>query len=379
MYSYSAFGQWEECNSIEFSLGFVNSLYTSGQNIYLGTYSGLFKSSDNGDSWENTNNISMTINRIGGYGNEIIAGTKNGSIYVSSNNQKNWTSVQIGDEYEKVNALLGFDNKLFVGTSWGMRISSDGGKNWSGQTFWGLTKNCPVLSLCKSGTKVLAGGFEIYYSTNNGKNWDHYDLSDISSLSGIDVSSMVTNGDIIYASTIEGLYITSDNGNKWILKATYPYFEVANCMIFVNNKLFAASDRGIHYSTDHGDSWISITGNLHEKIYSLAFNNGYLFAAAYGVYRAKLSDLGITGVEEETAQAVTAPSIFPNPAGEYIEIKALGLEDFSPESVRICNSLGQSMNIKLLSVEPLRIDVSGLAPGVYCLQAGDRSEMFVKK
>lgn len=60
--------------------------------------------------------------------------------------------------------------------------------------------------------------------------------------------------------------------------------------------------------------------------------------------------------------------VYPNPAGDYIEVKA-------PGTVEIWNALG----IKLLaSGDGQRIFVGHLAPGVYFLRAANRSAVFIK-
>ena len=79
------------------------------------------------------------------------------------------------------------------------------------------------------------------------------------------------------------------------------------------------------------------------------------------------------------------PSIYPNPAGDYIEIN---FDAFIPtlkrvvdevSDIQIFNTLGEIV----LSVEQTppsvhRIDISKLSPGMYFIKIGNRVEKFVK-
>ncbi len=63
--------------------------------------------------------------------------------------------------------------------------------------------------------------------------------------------------------------------------------------------------------------------------------------------------------------------LFPNPAGDYIEIAPL------PENINIYNILGQPVIIPM--PDNCRINISGLTPGVYFIKTGSEKKMFVKK
>ncbi len=77
-------------------------------------------------------------------------------------------------------------------------------------------------------------------------------------------------------------------------------------------------------------------------------------------------------------------SISPNPATDYIEI-SLGANGPSPlqSDVRIYNIFGQIVSTPVCFADTpasggQRIDVSGLAPGMYFVRIGDRVGKFVK-
>jgi hypothetical protein len=73
----------------------------------------------------------------------------------------------------------------------------------------------------------------------------------------------------------------------------------------------------------------------------------------------------------------------PNPAGDYIEIIASSLAPWERARVRVYNLLGNVVidtppGPLLIEGERIRLDVSGLAAGVYFVRVGDKMYKFVK-
>ena len=74
--------------------------------------------------------------------------------------------------------------------------------------------------------------------------------------------------------------------------------------------------------------------------------------------------------------------MYPNPTSDFIEI-SVGANGPSPlqSEIHIYNVFGQNVSSTWAGLEPaptIRIDVSGLAPGMYFVRIGDRVGKFVK-
>ena len=87
-----------------------------------------------------------------------------------------------------------------------------------------------------------------------------------------------------------------------------------------------------------------------------------------------------TGVKSD--EDPTPTFIYPNPTSDFIEI-SVGENGRPPlqRDVRIYNVYGQNVSSTWAGLEPaptIRIDVSGLAPGMYIVRIGDRVGKFVK-
>ncbi len=89
----------------------------SGSYIFVGTYGGIFRSSDNGDNWEPAGLSSSTIYALITIGSNIFAGTSNTGIHLSTDNGNSWTDVNEGLTNLGIFCLAADDTYLFTGTS----------------------------------------------------------------------------------------------------------------------------------------------------------------------------------------------------------------------------------------------------------------------
>ena len=92
----------------------------SGSNLFAGTNTGVYLSTNAGLSWSPVNNglpdyvtaLAISPNRAGG--NNLFAGTDTAGVYLSTNNGTNWTSIGMG--HICINALAVTDSNLFAAT-----------------------------------------------------------------------------------------------------------------------------------------------------------------------------------------------------------------------------------------------------------------------
>ena len=136
----------------------VMSLLVDGTNIFAGTRNGgLFKTSNNGNSWTAVNNgimSSSAIFALSKSGANIFAGASNG-LYSSSDNGINWAFVSNIPLYTFLSFAVSGSN-IFAGTDGSIFFSSDNGINWTAIND-GLTNNNINFSLYTSGSGIFAG------------------------------------------------------------------------------------------------------------------------------------------------------------------------------------------------------------------------------
>src|SRR5262249_46178325 len=144
----------------------VVALLVSGANTFAGLrFDGLFRSTDDGNSWVPVSTINIT--ELAVKGTDIIAGTSGGFICFP-NNSDTWGAIVAGND---VTALAASGTSIFVGTSSGIVRSDDNGTSWAAVNT-GLART-RALSLAVFGTTgVFAGTVHgVFRSTDNGDTW----------------------------------------------------------------------------------------------------------------------------------------------------------------------------------------------------------------
>ncbi len=125
---------------------------------YLGLWgSGAVRSENNGASWTVANtrlgNTAVNALAVGTGGTNLFAGTGSG-VYLSTNGGTGWTAAGLVDS--TIHALAVADMNLYAGTNRGtVLLSTDNGMIWSSPDT-GLGGNT-VRALVVSGTRIFAG------------------------------------------------------------------------------------------------------------------------------------------------------------------------------------------------------------------------------
>ncbi len=326
--------QWEQCNN-DLGSPAIYSFIVDSNRTYTGTDNGVFMTTDNGDSWTTKNNglksstvlvvESLTIN-----GNNIYAGTWSDGIFLSTDKGENWVRKSNGlpyiiDGYDTlfmvfINSILINNNNIFIGTNNGIYLSNDNGTNWIARNN-GLvqfdTLHRDVNSMVVNENHIFAGTrYGVFMTSNNGDNW----FPKNNGIDNLVVLSLVINGKNIYAGTeYGGIFLSTDNGDDW------KYIGRKNTIIaaiIINGNYIITSGPGVYLSTDNGNNWTEKNSGLENLgTKPIIINDDYIFAGTNegGIFRAKLSDLGITDVKENEQK--NEGIIYPNPASDVFRLK----------------------------------------------------------
>jgi hypothetical protein len=145
----------------------INALLITGSNIFAGTNTGIFLSPDKGSSWTKLNNSLYDVNAFAKIGNIIFAGTYHGNgVYYSTDNGTTWNNYPYGFRVTPagiislavsgINLIAGSDNdEIFV--------SSDSSKTWRS-----VSNSFQLWSVFSNGNMVFSSMFK---STDNGLSW----------------------------------------------------------------------------------------------------------------------------------------------------------------------------------------------------------------
>jgi len=234
---------------------------SSNGDIYAGVYpfdvnySGLYKSTNNGDSWEKIETqyedfqvFSLYITQK----DHIWVGTENaGALFRSTDNGETWNKANGHGAFECWAIGESNDGVLFAG-------DADAGR--------------------------------LYRSTNNGDNWEF--SANLASL-----AFAADSNNIVYAGTFSGLYSTTDNGISWVQNNYLSSYVVSSVLVDSGNNIFCGTGyynngNGVFYSTDGGQNWTQI-GLEGKVVLSLSFDSKEnLFAGTLNDGLFKTSDLG---------------------------------------------------------------------------------------
>ncbi len=368
----------------------------SGANIYDMAYSkdgsiyavnwGVHKSTDNGDTWHRIGMENKDVRKIAiNQNNDLFVYTqRSDGIYRSTNDGNTWENYGLG-----LMDGLGFDdifiNKrgyIYVGYEFsGYFISRDNGLTWTKESPDGLSSHC--FSVNSEG-HIFRGDHAgiVSRSTDDGDSWqqmtEHYSGDNCFwDIKRIPFDPHGTKG---WALCMK----TTDNGRTW------EQFNYQDTEPFTPTNFDSLGNYLIPgwRSTDKGKNWEKITSGLNHKRYNIlsVSPNGYYFLGAEngGLYRSRKNYVSVEPAPQRQAGTIT-----PNPATDYIDVilsKAKTAEGSGVAnpflSVKIYDVLGVCVLTHPLAPsregETVRLDVSGLAAGVYFVRVGGKMYKFVK-
>ncbi len=270
--------------------------------IFAGTMkNGVYRSSDNGKTWELLNNglINKNIYRLKiNHQNVLIAASEtDGGIFRSTDLGNTWQNVGLPIGTVKT-ALISSDNKLFVSTYGGMQKfnnddswtnlgppllsdivideenilyagtyrngifkSTNFGTSWDSTTSYGGTEYVLLCMAKNSDGSILVGTNDyIKRTTDKGTSWQT-----ISNGLGFWISSLsITPEGIIYAASNNKLFKSNSIDSMFLqirdsVETDYKYSVLASG---VNGNVYyvqEGNNAGVYHSTNYGDNWLKIS------------------------------------------------------------------------------------------------------------------------
>jgi hypothetical protein len=383
--------QWESCNSgSKNELLYTTFFASCDQSIIGATFTGLFRSTDNSDTWTKIDNgiTDKSITSFCKKGSILFAGTENGGVFMSNDNGATWTEKNNGLTFKKTQKIVTIDNNLFVGTyGGGVFMSNDDGESWTdiGTSLKGEEKKIYRMAVFED--KLFIGTYSegVFMTSDNGMNWKKLNTG----LDNLWITSFVYYDSTLYISTINqfdasngGIFKSTNLGEKWTLLKYDNIREQIYCLQEVDGVLIAGTLYGrIYCSKDKGKKWYTANDGLPSgsSIANIAYNDEYVFISNInkGIFKFKRS---ILGVEDNFAH--TDISLSPNPAGDFITVSLKQSEGFEPSEVseiQIYNTLGEKvMSVSARHAVPLQINIDHLPKGMYFLKVGGETAKFVK-
>ncbi|MGA7162084.1 MAG: hypothetical protein WBZ48_13880 [Bacteroidota bacterium] len=287
----------------------VSSVCLSGNNIIAGTRGGvIFLSTDNGLSWKGVDTLHsvgsikganfVLIPNVTVYNNGInlFAGAGNvleGSVDVSMNNGLSWTKRDTSF-VQVVNCFASIGETVFAGTNNGVYISTNSGISWNASNaglsfsnYDSIYGHAPqVMRILAQGTALFAGttGEGIFRSENSGASWIEVD----NGLTNLDIYGLASIGPYLFAGAFQdstgGVFISTNNGITW--SAANSGLRMVNIFYADGSNLLAGTNIGVFLSTNNGTTWSILDSML---VTSFAVDRSNLLAGtANGIWHISL-------------------------------------------------------------------------------------------
>jgi photosystem II stability/assembly factor-like uncharacterized protein len=254
---------------------------------------GIYKSTDNGNTWQPINNglilqqaldVYQTLNVSG----NLFAATTDG-IYKSTDDGETWvkksSGITIGGGalYAFTESVFEYQGVLFTGAWNGIYYSTDGAENWNLTNISGegveaknFTVHDGIIFAARESINSPIG----YKSFDNGYTWE-----DLTGLSYFNTITFFSEPGKLWGGLIDGVWLSTDDGITWEDRSNGlspdPY---SSSIIRINGTLVTSlkfGGSGVYKSDDDGLNWQEITDNLPfiSSIEKLILYNGKIIAA----------------------------------------------------------------------------------------------------
>lgn len=265
----------------------IYSILIKDTTVFLGTSSGVYRSTDNGNNWIDVNNAFNLSSGGGSYlvkiDSIVFASTQIHGVYYTNDDGNSWIHTSGNGLPYILNSLISMDTVIYTATNAGVYYSLDSGENWSAVNN-GLS-NTIVKALETNGTTLFAGTSPFHFGgmfrlAENGNYWNSINNGIVSTT----IKTLGLDGSTVYVGSDVGSFATSDNGNTWdsILLDGIGAFALNGI------KIFTGVGGNVLLSTNNGSSWTNVSNGLpNGMISALATNGDTIFAghSQLGMYR----------------------------------------------------------------------------------------------
>ncbi len=307
--------------------GTITALAVLGGDVFAGTASGAFRSTDGGASWrmvtsglQNASILALTV-----LDTDLFAATTTG-ILRSTNKGATWTQPDPGfTEYFTNLSALG--SELFLASGYdSVYRSSDLGVTWNSIPTLAdseITCFAAIGGMFFAGTGVNG----VVFSTDNGVSWAAAAGAGLPGMYYSDISSLAVIGTNLFAATDTAIFLSTDSGATWnALNTRFRSFENgASILTVIGSKLFVGTSfGGLYFSTDTGKSWgtagisslsVLAIAALGNTIF-VGTQSAGMFSSTDGGFNWNADDSGIV-ISDISGFATLGPDLFANCFQEY--------------------------------------------------------------
>ncbi|MGE5365293.1 MAG: T9SS type A sorting domain-containing protein [Bacteroidota bacterium] len=387
----SVFADWQRAG--QDIQGHIYGLYFDKNYIFAGGDSLVFISHDAGRTWQHTEIIrgkavlASDFLRVSGI---VYASTYGYGVFRSSDNGESWQPFSEGLSYWQmdVKMIIGTQDKLFIGT--------DGGgvyfRDLSAQSQWqqyneGLGWNVAwtINAMCRTANGFIAGAGAngYYYLRSDGASaWEERFINERYP----NISALVAYGDTVFAAASRTVFRSIDGGMTWDSSGIRPMDIRPTHLARDGRRIYCGFNRReqdffVWYSDDGGMSWIFFDHQFF-ALHNFHVTGGRIWAATNdGIW---YNDFRSTGAEENfTLQGFELAQNYPNPFNPSTVIK-FSLPETTESELMVYDVLGNEVAQLHKGTlgkgwHYMNFNASGLPAGVYIYRLSAPGLQSVRK
>lgn len=264
-----------------------------GDRFLAGSNHGVHVSTDRGQSWTRIGNAlrSETIVQLARIGSYVFAVSKNG-VFRSSTNGESWEDVLVPFGNGQATAIIDAGNRLLVShSSDGIYASTDAGTSWTRSNNGLIAATVNGIVVYRNRLFAACGPRGFYVSDDLGATWE-----EVESFRGVDVTCLADAGKSIVAGTSKGWYRSADTGRTWqrdedsytsdreIYAIAYDNGQLAMISFYAQCAVFTTTDDGATWKFSSGTRLPSAPTShaTYNTIHSVFINSGVIYAITDG-------------------------------------------------------------------------------------------------
>lgn len=356
----------------------ISAIIIRNGTIYAGNDSAVYASSNGGVTWERSASLPgepSLIDALEILDGTIYAGTGSKGIYRSTNNGDSWEETNAGLTglgSRSISAFAVRGNTLYVGTNGAgvFRLQQNAWGPYGDLS--GVTAGNVTYLAAKGDTLVAgAGGNGVFWIAPPGSNvWSGFVIAPLQG-EPLLVNSLVRLGSELIAGTTYGVYRSADEGATWLRSgAGGPGGGRIVKLALVANALYAASigaDTRMYRSDDGGYTWTRLENTT--GVYAIAAEGKRLYAGRLDGLWYRNADPTSVDPTPGVAELLALEQNYPNPFNPATRIE-FSLRSAGIVHVGVYDVLGRSVATLVEEERPagthsVLFDASGLASGVY--------------